>query len=66
MKTSLHAQASAVDVLSVQARQRGNIKMRPNEWEMLEPRLRAAALTLMLLQSWRDRLPAAFLAEIEG
>lgn len=52
--------------MSTQARQRGNIKMKPVEWEMLEPRLSAATTTLMLIQSWRDRLPAEFLAEIEG
>ena len=38
MKSSLHAQASAVDVMAVQARHRGNLKMRPSEWEMMEKR----------------------------
>lgn len=66
MKASLHAQASAVDTMATQARQRGNIKMTPAQWEMLEPRLNAATMTLMLLQSMRAKLPADVLAEIEG
>jgi hypothetical protein len=67
MKATLHAQAEAVGVMSTQARQRGNIKMKPAQWEMLEPRLQAACTTLMLLNAARDRPGiAAFLAEIEG
>jgi hypothetical protein len=66
MKTSLHAQTSAVDVAAVQAMRRGNPSMTPKAWEDLEPGLKAATLTLMLLQSWRSRLPADFIAEIEG
>jgi hypothetical protein len=67
MKISLHAQAESVGVMSTQARQRGNIKMKPAQWEMLEPRLQAACTTLLLLNAARDRPGIAeFLAEIEG
>ena len=66
MKSLLHAQASAVDVMAVQARQRGNIKMRPGEWEMLERGLSAACRTLLLMESSRHLLPASFIAEVEG
>jgi hypothetical protein len=66
MKSSLHAQMSAVDLMATQARQRGNLKMKHAQWEMLDPRLCDATRTLMLLQSWRARLPAEFIAEIEG
>jgi hypothetical protein len=66
MKASLHAQTSAVDVAAVHAMRRGNPSMKPKEWEHLEPGLKAATLTLMLLQSWRSRLPKEFIAEIEG
>lgn len=67
MKATLHSQAEAVGVMSTQARQRGNIKMKPAQWEMLEPRLQAACTTLLLLNAARDRPGiAAFLAEIEG
>ena len=67
MKSTLHAQAEAVGVMSTQAKQRGNIKMKPAQWEMLDPRLCAAARTLMLLNAARNRPGVAeFLAEIEG
>jgi hypothetical protein len=67
MTLSLHAQASAVDLMATQARQRGNIKMKPAQWEMLDPRLCAAARTLMLLNAARNRPGVAeFIAEIEG
>lgn len=67
MKPSLHAQASAVDVAAVQATRRGSPGMKPREWEHLEPGLRAATVTLMLLNAARDRPGVAeFLAEIEG
>ena len=67
MKTTLHAQASAVDVASVQATRRGSPGMKAREWEMLEPRLKAACRTLLLLDASRH-LPgiAQFIAEIEG
>jgi hypothetical protein len=67
MKVSLHAQAESVGVMSTQAKQRGNIKMKPSQWEMLEPRLQAACVTLMLLNAARNRPGVAeFIAEIEG
>ena len=66
MKSSLHSQASAVDVMAVQARQRGNLKMRPSEWEMLERGLSAACRTLLLMENSRHLLPASFIAEVEG
>lgn len=67
MKSSLHAQSSAVDVMATQARQRGNLKMTPAQWEMLEPRLHAAMLTLTLLNAARNRPGVAeFIIEIEG
>lgn len=68
MKPTLHSQATAVDVAALQAQRRGSLPMKPREWDMLAPRLRAAVLTLTLLQSWRSRLQASlpeFMAEIE-
>lgn len=65
MKPSLHAQTQAVDTMATQARQRGGLKFKPNQWEMLEPRLTAAALTMLTLQVWRDKLPPEFIAQIE-
>lgn len=67
MKTSLYSQAAAVDVAAVQAARRGSPAMRPREWEMLEPRLRAAFLTLTLLNNYRDRPGfAEFIADVEA
>lgn len=66
MKPSLHAQKSAVDVMATQARQRGNLKMKPADWEMLEPRLSAAVNTIQMLEIYRAKLPPDLLAEIEG
>jgi hypothetical protein len=41
--------------------------MKPAQWEMLEPRLQAACMTLMLLNAARNRPGVAeFLAEIES
>lgn len=66
MKSSLHAQISSVDVARLQAARRGQIKLRPSEWEMHEQGLKAAQATLQAIQNWRGLLPEAFLAEIEG
>jgi hypothetical protein len=66
MKVSLHAQTQAVDVASVQATRRGSPGLKPKEWEMLEPRLKAATRTLWAIQNWRSRLPKEFMEEIEG
>lgn len=69
MKASLHAQKSAVDVMATQARQRGNLKMKAADWEMLEPRLSAAVNTLQMLEIWRERLvdlAPGFISEIES
>lgn len=65
-KISLHAQAAAVDVARVQASRRGCPSLKPKEWEMLEPRLRAAHHAMLMIEVFRDRLPAEFIAECEG
>ena len=65
-RSSLHAQASAIDVARIQAERRGQVKMRLSEWEMQEQGLKAASNTLLSIQNWRGLLPEAFLAEIEG
>jgi hypothetical protein len=65
-KPNLHSQTQAVDVAALQATRRGSPGMKPKEWEMLEPRLKAATATLLLVQVWRDRLPPEFIREIEG
>jgi hypothetical protein len=68
-KPSLHAQTQAVDVAALQATRRGSPAMKPKQWEHLEPGLKAATTTLLLVQVWRDRLAAAvpeFIREVEG
>lgn len=65
-KVSLHAQASAVDIAAMQAERRGYPGLDPKDWDHIAPGLAVAYGTLCLLQAWRDRLPPAFIAEIEG
>lgn len=45
---------------------RGSPAMKPREWEMLEPRLKAAFGTPLMIQNWREKLPKELLDEIEG
>ena len=68
MKVSIHAQASAVDTLAVQAYQRGNLKMNPQSMgKSWGGGLVLATETLMLLDVNRHRPGIAqVLAEIEG
>jgi Mor family transcriptional regulator len=69
MKTSLHSQASSVDIASAWPRRlttSNAVRLKQSEAEMIEAGLKAAARTLMLLQSWRGRAPDEMFAEIEG
>jgi hypothetical protein len=69
MKSTLHAQASAVDIASAWPRRlttSNAVRLKQSEAEMIEDGLKAAYWTLVLLQAWRSKLPAEFIAEIEG
>ena len=65
-KVSIGAQANAVEA-AIGALKRREIRgMRPSEAQLLESRLEAAARALWTIERWRLKLPAKFLAEVEG
>lgn len=65
-KVSLHSQASAVDVALSAFRSRTLPKLRQGELEMIKRGLRAAQVTLLMLNVMRDHMPAEFVAECEA